>query len=230
MNCDESLELLQRRLDGEPTGDPSALEQHLATCTECRGLHAAAGRLEHGLHLLAAPTPPARMRLAIVSAALADRRKRLRRRWLAGTALAAGVLLALLLGWQGGVRDGLVALGIIKHDAVTPPEIPPSPRPPDNPPQVASLRDGVAQAGTAVVSLTLRTVDETAGQTRLLTDALPMPMNVLEAIPPAPEQPIVTVWQETGQRVTSGFEPVTSSARRAFSMFLREAPVRPVNQ
>jgi hypothetical protein len=92
-----------------------------------------------------------------------------------------------------------------------------------------SLRDSMAEAGTAMVALTRRTADETVEQTRILAEVLPSPMNVFEAVPPMPEQPIASAWQETSQRVATGFEPVTNSARRALSMLLRENP-RPVNQ
>jgi hypothetical protein len=92
-----------------------------------------------------------------------------------------------------------------------------------------SLRDSMAEVGTAVFSLTKRTADETVEQTRILTEVLPMPMNVFEAVPPMPEQPIASALEQTSQRVATGFEPVTNSARRALSMLLRENP-RAVNQ
>jgi predicted anti-sigma-YlaC factor YlaD len=220
MNCSESQELLQHRLDGEPIADRAGLDRHLAECAECRSLHAAAARLEEGLQVLLPPMPPARLQSAIVSAALDDysARKGQRRLWLVGSAVAAAVLIAMLnlalVHWRG-VPSGPTSPGPI---VATQPE--------------KGVRDNVAEAGSAVVSLTLRTADETREQTRLLTEALPMgtPLPALDANPPALDAPVQTVLQEAGQRVSSGLEPVTSSARRAFSMFLREAPGRPVSQ
>jgi predicted anti-sigma-YlaC factor YlaD len=220
MNCSESQELLQHRLDGERIPDRAGLDRHLAECAECRSLHAVAARLEEGLQALLPPMPPAQLPSVIVSAALSDysNRRRRRRLWLVGSAAAAAVLIAVLdlalVHWRG-VQPGPTSPGPV---VATQPE--------------KGVRDNVAEAGSAVVSLTLRTADETREQTRLLTEALPMgtPLPALEANPPGLDAPVQTVLQEAGQRVSSGLEPVTSSARRAFSMFLREAPGRPVSQ
>jgi predicted anti-sigma-YlaC factor YlaD len=218
MNCSESQNLLQQRLDGEPIADRAALDRHLAECPECRGLHAAATRLEEGLQELLPSLPPARLRDSIVSAALADHaeRKHKRRLWLVGFAVAASVLFILM---------NLAAVHWNRPAATSP--LPIAATQPEK-----GVRDNVAEAGSAVVSLTLRTADETREQTRLLTEALPMatPLPPLDATPPGLDAPVQTVLQEAGQRVSSGLEPVTSSARRAFSMFLREAPGRPVSQ
>ncbi|OAI53575.1 hypothetical protein AYO44_04070 [Planctomycetaceae bacterium SCGC AG-212-F19] len=245
MNCTEAQDLLQRRLDGAGSDHPAGLAQHLAACGECRLLHAAAGRLEEGLRLMPRPMPrpmpPPALRTSIVAGVLADRRRiQRRRRVVFGMALAASVgffMLAALTYYSPPQGDNWAASKIREiHNYFWPqPPLQPvlvakdpidSPRLPEEAP---SLRASVAEAGTAMAALTRRTTNETVEQTRFLTEVLPAPMNVFEAVPPMPEQPIVAVWQGTGQRVATGFEPVTNSARRALSMLLRENP-RPVNQ
>jgi len=248
MNCTESQDILQRRLDGDAIPDRAALDQHLGECADCRLLHAAAGQLEIGLRKVAQPLPPPGLRTSIVAAALKDRARHRRRRLVVGIALAASLLLAVGLALP--VPDGLpneqglfgryrqareYVAGVFWPQPtkrgiwlpVAPVDLAmPSPGRPVNAP---SLRDSMAEAGTAVVSLTWRTADQTVEQTRILSEVLPMPTNVFEAVPPMPDQPIANAWQETSQRVATGFEPVTNSARRALSMLLRENP-RAVNQ
>jgi hypothetical protein len=252
MNCFQSHDLLQQRLDGEPIDDRATLEKHLAECPECRGLHAAAVRLEDGLRLCTPPVPPIGLQKVIVAAALADRRarKRTRRLWISAAAIAASLLLLVLNGYLGsGASDSWLRNQYAASRDYVVGLFRPAPVPvtviildsggssmsmrddwPEPLPTVPSVRDSVAEASSAVVSLTRRTADETREQTRFLTEALPMPGNVFEALPPAREQPVTAALQETGQRVATGFEPVTSSARRALSMFLRESPAPPVSQ
>src|SRR5262249_45400658 len=98
MNCIEAQDLLQRRLDGAPIDDTAALAQHLIGCADCRTLHAAAGRLEHGLRVMRPAVPPPALRVSIVTGVLADQGARRRRRVLIGMALAASVLLAVSVG------------------------------------------------------------------------------------------------------------------------------------
>lgn len=220
MNCAEANDLLQQRLDGNPSADGAALNRHLEQCPECRGLHAAATRLEAGLHAMLPPLPPARLRASLVSAALDDYGDRTRkRRWLMVGAGAAAAMLLIALSVAFIQRNGAQPspTGPVRFAATQPEK---------------GVRDNVAEASLAVVSLTRRTAEETRAQTRLLTEALPMttPLPPLEVTPPGWEPPVQTVLQEAGQRVSSGLEPVTSSARRAFSMFVREAPGRPVSQ
>jgi hypothetical protein len=238
MNCSQSQDLLQRRLDGEPIADRTALDAHLAQCLECRGLHAAAGRLKDGLRLLRVPAPPVALNSNIVAVALEERRSRVlkQRLWMAGAALAAGLLVAVVLDLSKGrpLNELLLALGWIKAEpmqSLPPPDPEPLAVLPREMPAVPSLRDSVAEASSAVVALTRQTVDQTREQSRIITDALPMttPLPGLEAAPPALDPPVQSVLQDAGQKVSLGFEPVTSSARRAFSMFVREVPAPPVN-
>jgi hypothetical protein len=216
MNCTESHDLLQQRLDGEPIADRAALDHHLSACPDCRVLHAAAGRFEDGLRLLTPPTPPTGLVLTITRRVLDDRRQRLRRRrWFAAAALAAGLLLAVFLGtWSPRQVEQLARVsGPIKVEAAP------------------SVRGSLFEIGSEITSLTRRTADETVGQTKLfLPETLPAP--------PLTESPAVQIsldapaqtWKEASAGVSSAIDPVTSSARRMFGMLMREPPSLEQNQ
>jgi hypothetical protein len=208
MNCAECHALLQQRLDGEPIAD-AGLDRHLAGCPECRQLFAAGRRLEEGLLRLPLALPPVGLNDRLVAAILADRRRRLIRRRLAaaaGFAVAASVVVAVWLG-SGGPAPQPVPGPMVQ---VQPP--PPSPTAP-------SLRDSVDELGAVVAALVRRATAETLDQTlRLWPD--PMPETAAE---PAADLLVQSLY-DAGQGVSAGLEPVTSSARRAVDLFLRELP------
>jgi len=212
MNCPACENLLQDRLDGAPAGPSSAaLAEHLASCPVCRERHAAAGRLEEGLRLLTPPAPPPVLSRRMVDAVLAERRGRLRRqRWArVAVGLAAAVLLFVLLDKERPQP--------VQDKPVPPPEVAA-----DTP--SGSLRESVSEASSAVVNLTRRTADETVGSTRLLLPVV-VARNPMDEQPlPSPIDPPVRSLREAGQGLSAGLEPVTSSARRAFDLFLREVP------
>jgi hypothetical protein len=218
MNCAESHELLQRRLDGEAVNE-AGLGEHLLFCPGCRLQHAAAHRLLGGLEALEPPPPPDGLSRRIVARVLAERRARLARRLVLPLAAAAGLLLAVSL------------LARLWPPAPLPTEPPTIAQRPPEPPEVdvpellppPSLRDSVTEAGSAVVRATRRTADETVKQTRALLPSLPAPgLDEPAALTPAPAASASL--REAGQGVSAGLEPVASSARRAVDMFLREIP------
>jgi anti-sigma factor RsiW len=211
MNCTECQQRLQDRLDGAAGTDRSDLETHLAGCPFCRACHAAARRLQEGLRRLPPPRTPAGLTGRIVQRVLAERRaRRRRRRWMAmGVAVAATV--ALLL-WRG----------------MAPTNLPPSDQgarvePEDK--SGGSLRESVTEASSAVVSLTRRTADETVGQGRVLLPVV-SPSIPEEITPPALKaaEPPMRSLQVASEGISTGLEPVTSSARRALDLFLRDLP------
>ncbi len=215
MNCHASHELLQQRLDGTPIESPELLE-HLRGCADCRVLEAGTRRLQDGLRLLASPLPPPDLAARIADRVLLDRRRarrRARRRWTVTLALAAGLFIALRLrlDWHGRQTEP-------ENEKQGPVVQNPIPEPKAAP----TLRESVTQAGEAVASLTSQTADETVGPTRwLVPNVSPpeLPKVDLEAIEP-PTRPL----REAGEGVSTGLEPVTSSARRAVGLFLRELP------
>jgi predicted anti-sigma-YlaC factor YlaD len=249
MTCTEFLEMLQRRLDGEAIADRTAVDCHLAGCGECRAIFQASERLEDGLRLIPAIQPPAGLSSRIVAAALADRgRIQLRRRLrFAASALAASILASLLIAQAGSnAEDGSWIRRQFQQMAGwfgPQPTVPVTPISTVRPgtdsdddlknfakESTPSLRANVSEVSSAVVALTRRTAGETIAPTRLLTEAIPAPVDVFDAIPASPEGPIAAAWQETGQRVTLGVEPVANSARRALNLFFREAPLPGVSQ
>ncbi len=220
MNCLECQELLQRVLDGESHDERrTEVEPHLTICTNCREFHAAGQRLLEGLRYMPTPMPPADLTAKVTSRVLSQgRRLRFQRRVVAAAALAA----TLLLAWVGfrsfqGSPDTTTAS--------TPPE--------ESRPGVAKpvpLDRGMAQAGLAIVAITRRAADETVGQGRLLLPVV-VPNDVLpkhQANAPSP-QPAASL-QEVRQTVSLGLEPITTSARRAVDLFLREIPPMPVDR
>jgi hypothetical protein len=98
----------------------------------------------------------------------------------------------------------------------------PKERPTPSPVDAPTLRESAEELGGAVASLTSQTADETMGQTRWLVPRMSspsLPKVDLESIEP-PTRPL----REAGEGVSAGLEPVTSSARRAVDLFLRELP------
>lgn len=208
-DCTASEQALLDRLDGLRVAEPAALERHLAVCSPCRGLHAAAGRMEEGLRARRLPVPPAGLTDRIVRAVLEERSREPRwpRRVVRTVALAASVFLVFLAGEQR-TRDLL---------------LPPAP---DQPPAAVSLRASMEEAGNAVVNLTTRTADETVGQTRLLLPVVTTPP-LDDPMPMPPVEPPMRSVFAAGQGVSAGLEPVTNSARRALGLFLRDVPMSP---
>jgi Putative zinc-finger len=209
MNCTEAQGWLQRQLDGEPVAPRAALDAHLAECSSCRERFVAAERLARGLDLRRLPPAAPDLADRIVRRVQADARARRVRRLVVGLALAAGLLLAVGLLRRGGgppvERPGRVAVRR---------ELP-----------LSSLQKELGEAGQAVVALTRRTADETVTRTRMLLPEVPLPAPppvapTAKVGPDAAEQSL----RDVGRSVTSGLEPVTNSARRALSLFLRELP------
>ena len=217
MNCHECQELTQRFLDGELIDDFHAdLDLHLAICTSCREQHAAGQCLIEGLRLLAPPLPPARLSTRITSAVLArHRRVQFQRRFTVAGALAASLLLALFAGYRTfGVNEAQQGEPALAQNSV-----------PLDSSDSMSLDQRVQEAGEAVVALTRRTADETVGQGRvLLPKVTPASLAALTQETMHQQLPPSTSLREVQQSVAVGFEPVTTSARRAVDLFFREIP------
>ena len=92
------------------------------------------------------------------------------------------------------------------------------------PPMIDGGGPSAAKAGTAVVGLTRRTVDETVGSSVLLgsvpLNPLPAPADWTEAFEPAAQS-----LGAAREGLAEGLEPVTTSARRAARLFWRDLPL-----
>lgn len=213
MTCHGCHERIQEHLDDPARaaeGD-AELEQHLRGCPACAALYRAARRLNDGLRLLAPPVSPPDLTDRIVFAVHADRRQRRRMRFAVGIAvLAAGLLLGV------GLRVFRPTSGPAPSPA---PEqnlanqgLKPTPAEPEPPIKI----------GDAVADATRRAANETVKETEVVLPAVVGPVLKDFDLPMdlEPPQPL----REAGSGVSTGLEPVTSSARRAVDMFLRELP------
>ncbi len=223
MSCHAWQQLLQQHLDGR--GDE--LEHHLHSCPECAGEGPAVQRLLDGIALLAHVSSPAGLADQITEQLVFEarrQRQRSRRRLLAslGTlAAAAAVLIAVSIpSWRaerGTPQDSRTGPEVVKREE----PLPPSPPPRSGEEGERPLRDSLAQAGTAVASLTSRAASETMDQTSSLLPLLPAPSLDPIAPEPAPMGPL----REASAEVSAGLAPVADSARRAVGLFLRDLPV-----
>lgn len=217
MTCVECQERLQWFLDGRPDDVEATVAAHLAACPVCGQLHAAGRRLRDGVCLLATPLPPEGFAERVAALVVADQRKRqrLRRRWFAGAALAASLLLAVLAGyrWFGPQeKNAPPPTRIAEEDK----------RAPDTPSR--STRESMAEAGEALASLSRKATEETVEQTRLLWPVASAPLSFDGLDLQTPLEPPTQSLREAGQNVSTGLEPVANSARRAMNLFLRELP------
>ena len=167
---------------------------------------------------MAPPIPPPHLAGRIVAGVAARRRRRRVRLvlWAGAAAAAAMLMLAVWRALPGSSRP---------RSAATPLVAGPAPQPPAPPPAAAhaTLRESVAEAGSAVASLTSRTADETVARTKILIPVGVDPtLGKLDLEPPL--DPPTLALRQTGQGVSAGLEPVTDSARRAVGLFLRELP------
>jgi hypothetical protein len=224
MNCPESLELLQRRLDGVPLSPDAALEQHLAGCPHCRQRHAAARRLLEAIKAEPRPALPGSFATQVVAAALRDRQRRrlrLRRSLFITTGLAAAILIMLVASYfiRPNAHDGKTEPFplVQKRDSV------PAPNKDAIVPQPPQAKQDTVPA-PALVALTGRIADKTLDQAKVLwTAANPvegMPMGELPAVPEL-DPPA----QQAKQEVSEGLTAVARSARRAIDYFAREMPM-----
>lgn len=205
-DCEPALALLQRRLDGEIADAPPEISDHLATCCDCRERFAAARFLLTKLPRKPAPITPF-LTERLVSGVVQDlrRQRRLRLTAYAATGLAASIALVFWLGRGNGSRPG---------PTPQPPEIVQNVKP--TPPL---LKKELAEAGEAVASLTRRAANQAVDTGRPFVVDVPAPTW------PSPIEPSARVIDDAGQALAEGFEPVTTSARRAARMFMRDLPM-----
>jgi hypothetical protein len=234
MNCQESQDLLQCRLDGEPTGVLAGLDQHLAACPECRDLHAAARRLAHALTLAFPPVPRPDLAPVIVRRVVDEQRLRLRfrRRLRVGVAVAASLLLAAVAAYFQPWRTPGTGTDQ-QPDVARRQEGPPRPEPRErsadtrpDPDAGPSLHDSVEEASSALVSLSKRTAREALGPGRqlLIPEVTPPKGGATPDVLAQALRPPVQSLRQAGANVSAGVEPVTRAAGRAVQVFFDEIP------
>ncbi len=216
MNCPDCRERLQQWLDARTREAAVTPDEPPALCPACSEWGAAARRLDRGLRLLALPTPPAFLTGRIVARVAAERRRRRMHLYLT-TGIAAAAATLLLGVWLRLPRENPVPV-----PSPRPPTLAQAPEPPPEPSR-ATLRDSVAEAGSAVAALTTRTADETVAKTKGLLPVVTDPTLGKIDLEPPPD-PSARSLRETGEGVTAGLAPVADSARRAVGLFLRELP------
>ena len=218
MNCADCHLWMQHFLDGEGTPEAAEAAAHRGNCPSCREEFTLTIRLSEGLRQVRKPMLPPGFCQRVVTSAMHERRVQVRwRRGLyAVTAAAAVVLVAI----------GVKYFQPREEFARVEPAAPQSKvQEPVAEVQVPSLRDSVAEAGSAVVKLTRKTADDTVEQTRLLF-RLPITTPEIDETGALREtlEPPAQSFRDAGHQVSAGLEPVTRSARRAVDLFLREIP------
>jgi hypothetical protein len=206
---------VQRVLDRELGFD--ALDvQHAAECPDCRALGASAKLLATGLDRMGlVPQVEIARTDRIAAAAAWDYRVRRRVTWVgraAAVALAASILVAAILygPWVGRTNQPDIVRG----------------REPSPEPAPERVADRVADAGSALASITRKATDQALTPTRNL---IPPPESVT-----LPETELATTVEPAAeslaampQAAKSGIEPMTTGARRAVSLFLRDTGITP---
>ena len=177
--------------------------------------------MTHGLKTLSQSHGSPLLTQSIVAAVLDDRRRRVRRvrqRLVLTFSLAAAILFLMLVGWFNQPAP-------IDTEKIA--KQPLAPRDPEAPQLVKRADD----ARVAVAQWTERVADETKEQAKLLMAVansfdLP-PMASLPGLSDLEEplDPAAQSLRQATQTVASGIEPITNSARRAFTFFVRELPI-----
>jgi predicted anti-sigma-YlaC factor YlaD len=213
MNCLEFHNLVQRRLDGDEVLPATAVSRHLAECPQCRALHSAVCRLEKALAVLQPSQPPRNLSKQIVEKVLAqhgrETNRRRMRRW-ATVAAAASILVSIFLGYSGIFfkTQSVVELSIARNSGGK---------------ASASLEKNVEEAGSALVGLFSRTTTEAFQQGRdLLPDSVSLSALPDVVVLQSSLNPPVETFRVAGQGVSTGLEPIATSARRAINLFLQD--------
>ena len=211
--CGPTVERLQAALDA---GDFRCLatDPHASACASCRGRIRAARAL---LAALAKPEPftlppnfADRVLAAVEPATPA-------RNWRAVVVSVVGIAAAVLVAvWAGGRNTPPDDLGPVIELVELAPPTAPAPKP-------LRITDNLARAGQAI--------RDSAPATPKLFAALPNPFAKVENPRPIDLEPARKSLADLPEAAMIGFEPVTGSASRAFSRFVRDVsavqPIKP---
>ena len=220
VSCEAFQAALQRFLDGQPDAFASGDDAHRSACAACRADFRAAVRLQEGLRGWEKPVLEASLTDRMASAVLADMarprlwRRVVERRWTALVAVAACLLLAIGIGVRLANQPERDQPAPSPEIAATAPTAAP-----------VALDGSLAEAGSAVASLTRRTATQTIEPARrILASAADSPGILADPVPDA-VGPANQSLARIRDGAAMGLEPVANSARRAVSLFLRDLPV-----
>lgn len=219
-NCDAYEAVVQRVLDRE-IGPEALADSHAAACPGCRRLAAAAAVFATGLDRIRTRGPVEVARTdRIAAAAVNDFRYRRRVAWASratGVALAASVFIAVA-AYLPRLGDGPP----VQRTVSGVPQISPDPSPTPTPDRVG---DRVVDATAALASITKKATERTL-MPRML---IPTPERV--ALPDAEltstVEPATESLATVSQSAKSGIEPMTTGAKRAMNLFLRDTGIAP---
>lgn len=226
MDCQVFKDWLMSDLDQRHAGPlPEPVHAHVEVCAECRSWLNAARQLRTGLAKPSLPAPPASLMPRILSGWEEEVRaeRRLRRNRFLRTALAlAASLLVMVAGYlvwrQPDAKPTSTGGPVVESPQPKPPPVPPTP-PSNLPPENVDEQRLLREAGSALVSLMARTADEAVDQGKLL---IPISTPMFDPGEPASEANPTQPLTRAGQTVSTSLEPVTTSARRAMNLFLRD--------
>jgi predicted anti-sigma-YlaC factor YlaD len=224
MNCLECQELLQKRLDGDRSAGPEALDRHLSECAVCRELHAGAACLLEGLKRMPQPKLAPGFAQTLAAQVIRDRRQRrekMRRRVFLTVALAASVLLTLLLAYQWMPRtvpQQKQDIAKEQREKQLPPKVEPEVK-----------HAGKHEPRTTLTALTERWADTTRDHAQVVL--VGTNLDGVDKLPAVNELPMIDPSvREAGQEVSDGVRTVTRNARKAFDFFARELPMPDVGE
>jgi hypothetical protein len=206
MNCHDFERLWNELLDSPQGREPAvveALQAHAEACPACQALGVAYGRLRQAIATLGSPpAPPAGLSERLLAAHRAQRNGaapgvfRLQRAgWLT---VAAAVLVAGLLALRGGLVGR---------------------RSPARSGQPRALNLALVEATSATLALARNTSMSAARLGGEVLDAATVPPLPL----PDPVVPSAEALQHLGDRIVSGVQPLSGSARHAFGFLLESA-------
>jgi hypothetical protein len=214
-DCQAFERALQQVLDRECTIE-TIDRSHAGECLDCQALFAATESLMAGLERMADfPMPPnlgERIELAVAK----DYRRRQTARW-AGRGAVAALVAAILLvvvgnaPWQSRPSE---------REIVQPSPAFHSPDLNSIPDASNRVSDRVAEAGSALASITRKASDQALTPTR--TFVPPDKVSFTGPTLPGGLEPAADSLAGMPESARAGFEPVTSGARRAVNLFLRD--------
>lgn len=216
LECAAFLESVQIALDGEAALGSVLGLPHAEVCADCRQIALVAQRFQ--TCIVPAIELPSGLAERILERAIDDRRIRVRTRWVSAASLAtlaAGVVIAAFLVWPNSQAKPEPSPEIV----VLPPKEPSVAV--ANPPR---FDERMAEAGTAIASISRNAKDQTVTPTKNFIPQAPLAIS-----PEAPldMEPAAATLAEIPQHARSGIEPVTSTTRRAVNLFLRDTGVSP---